>query len=138
MARSWKDRKARAAWARIEALGGHGVWEPDMCVVSLARTAVNDEDLSLFHDFPYVHILDLSHTGIIDAGLIHLAGLMALESFDLSHTSIGDAGLAHLARLETLKGLPSLIPRSVTLLLMRSGGLDRRGDHHGASTKGST
>ena len=39
-----------------------------MCVVSLARTAVTDEDLSLFYDFPYVHILDLSHTGIRDAG----------------------------------------------------------------------
>ncbi len=76
-----------------------------MCVVSLARTAVTDEDLSLFHDFPYVHILDLSHTGIRDAGLAHLAGLMALEGLELSHTSIGDAGLAHLARLETLKGL---------------------------------
>ena len=76
-----------------------------MCVVSLARTAVTDEDLSLFRDFPYVHTLDLSHTGIRDAGLIHLAGLMALEGLELSHTSIGDAGLAHLARLEGLKGL---------------------------------
>jgi hypothetical protein len=105
MARSAKDRRARAAWARIEALGGHGVWEPEMCVVSLARTAVTDEDLSLFHDFPYVHILDLSHTGVGDAGLIHLAGLIALEGLELSHTAIGDAGLAHLARLETLNGL---------------------------------
>jgi hypothetical protein len=105
MARSAKDRRARAAWARIEALGGHGVWESDMCVVFLARTAATDEDLSLFHDFPYVHILDLSHTGIGDAGLIHLAGLMALEGLDLSHTGIGDAGLAHLTRLEALKGL---------------------------------
>ena len=105
MARSARDRKARAAWARIEAIGGHGVWEPDMCVVSLARTAVTDEDLSLFHDFPYVQILDLSHTGISDAGLMHLAGLVALEGFDLSHTRVGDAGLAHLVRLETLKGL---------------------------------
>jgi hypothetical protein len=105
MARSSKDRRARSAWARIEALGGHGVWEPDMCVVSLASTAVTDEDLSLFHDFPYVHILDLSHTGLGNAGLVHLAGLVVLEGLDLSHTGIGDAGLAHLARLEALKGL---------------------------------
>jgi hypothetical protein len=105
MARSAKDLRARAAWARIEALGGHGVWEPDMCVVSLARTAVTDEDLSLFRDFPYVHILDLSHTGIGDAGLAHLADLEALESLGLSHTGIGDAGLAHLAGLEALKDL---------------------------------
>jgi Leucine Rich repeat len=105
MARSAKYRRALAAWARIEALGGHGVWEPDMCVVSLARTAVTDSDLSLFRDFPYVHILDLSHTGIGDAGLAHLAGLVALESLGLSHTGIGDAGLAHLASLEALKHL---------------------------------
>ena len=105
MARSANDRRARAAWARIEALGGHGVWEPDMCVVSLARTAVTDEDLSLFRDFPYVHILDLSHTAIGDAGLIHLDGLMALEGLDLSRTRTGDAGLAHLARLAALQEL---------------------------------
>ena len=105
MVGSMKDRRARAAWARIEALGGQGVWEPDMCVASLARTAVTDEDLSLFHDFPYIHILDLSCTGIGDAGLAHLAGLVALEGLDLSHTGIGDAGLAHLAGLVALEGL---------------------------------
>ncbi len=93
MKRSAKDRRARAAWTRIEALGGHGVWEPDLCVVSLARTAVTDEDLSLFHDFPYVHILDLGHTGIGDAGLAHLARLEALEGLTVIDTKISDAAL---------------------------------------------
>jgi hypothetical protein len=93
MARLAKVRRARAAWARIEALGGHGVWEPDTCVVSLARTEVTDEDLSLFHDFPYVHILDLSHTGIGDAGLAHLAGLEALEGLSVINTKVSDAAL---------------------------------------------
>jgi hypothetical protein len=105
MASSAKERRAQAAWARIEALGGHGVWDGDMCVVSLGRTAVTDEDLSLFRDFPYVQILDLSYTGIGDAGLAHLAGLEVLESLGLSHTGIGDGGLTHLAGLEALKHL---------------------------------
>jgi hypothetical protein len=105
MARSAKDRMAQAAWARIEALGGHGVWEAEIVVVALGRTAVTDEDLSLFRDFPYVQILDLSHTIIGDAGLAHLAGLEALEGLDLSYTGVGDAGLAHLAGLKALEGL---------------------------------
>jgi hypothetical protein len=105
MGRSAKAGRARAAWDRIQALGGHGVWEPDMVVVALGRTAVTDEDLSLFRDFPYAQILDLSHTGIGDAGLAHLAGLDALEGLDLSHTGVGDAGLAYLAGLKSLEGL---------------------------------
>jgi hypothetical protein len=93
-----KVRRARAAWAHIEALGGHGVWEPQMCVVSLARTAVTDEDLSLFHDFPYVRILDMTHTGIADAGLAHLAGLEALEGLTVIDTKISDAALDEFRR----------------------------------------
>ncbi len=49
-----KDRKAHAAWDRIEVLGGIGVWDGSMVVVSLAGTGITDEDLSLFRDFPYV------------------------------------------------------------------------------------
>jgi hypothetical protein len=105
MESSAKADRARAAWDRIQALGGHGVWEPDMVVVALGRTAVTDKDLSLFRDFPYVQILDLSHTGIGDAGLAHLAGLEALLGLDLSHTGVGDAGLAHLAGLKSLEDL---------------------------------
>jgi hypothetical protein len=105
MERLAKADRARAAWDRILALGGHGVWEPDMVVVALGRTAVTDEYLSLFRDFPYVRILDLSHTGIGHAGLVNLAGLEALEGLDLSHTGVGDAGLAHLAGLKALEGL---------------------------------
>ena len=68
MGRSANQRKAQAAWERIEALGGHGVWDGEMCVVCLSNTGVTDEELSLFGDFPYVQILDLSHTGVGDNG----------------------------------------------------------------------
>jgi hypothetical protein len=91
MARSSKDRKAQAAWDRIEALGGDGVWEPEIVIVSLADTAVTDDDLSLFRDFPFVQVLDLSRTGISDRGLAHLAGLETLEDLIIADTKVSAA-----------------------------------------------
>ena len=105
MARLAKVRRERAAWDRIEALGGHGVWEPDICVVSLDRTPVTDEDLSLFRDFPYVQILGLSHTGIGDAGLAHLAGLEALEDLILVDSKISEAALDAFRRAHPSVGI---------------------------------
>jgi hypothetical protein len=88
VAKSVSDRAALAAWKRIEALGGHGVWEADTVIVSLANTAIEDEDLALFHDFPYVQMLDLSHTTIGDASLAHLHVLRSLEHLIVVDTNI--------------------------------------------------
>ena len=79
---------AKDAWARIESLGGHGVWEADMVVVSLKETGIVDDDLSLFSDFPVVHILDLSSNPLTDDALSHLEGLISLESLTLIDTQI--------------------------------------------------
>ena len=87
MARITK-RKAQAAWDCILALGGHGVWEPDMVIISLAETEVTDGDLSLFSDFPFVQVLDLSRTAIGDSGLAQLTGLPALEELIVVDTKI--------------------------------------------------
>lgn len=87
-------RKAEAAWDRIEALGGHGVWNGEMVFVSFAGTKVTDDDLILFHDFPYVQVLDLSGTGIGDGGLAHLAELKALEEFIVVGTKVSGPALA--------------------------------------------
>jgi hypothetical protein len=89
MSLSPSQRKAQAAWDRIEALGGHGVWERELVIVSLADTAITDDDLALFRDFPFVQTLDLSHTTIGDSGLLHLAGLPAsakVTARDLART----------------------------------------------------
>lgn len=88
MARSEKQRKAQAAWDRIEALGGNGIWESDMVVVSFSNAKVTDEDLSLFADFPDVQILDQSQTKISDRGLAHLDGLKALEELIVTDSKI--------------------------------------------------
>jgi len=92
------DEIAQAAWDKIEALGGHGVWEPEMCVVSFDSTGICDRDLSIFSDFPYVDTLDLSNNaGISDECIPYLKSLNNLESLILINTSITDAGLAKLA-----------------------------------------
>jgi hypothetical protein len=79
MAKAPSQRKAQAAWDRLIALGGHGVWDGDMVIVSLADTAVTDGDLEVFRDFPFVQILDLSRTAVTEDGLAHLDGATALK-----------------------------------------------------------
>src|SRR4051812_37997786 len=97
MARS-RQHEARAAWERIAALGGHGVWEPDMVVVSLAGTGVTDDDLRLFDSFPHVQVLDLSETAVGDHGLSHLAKLPALEELIVVDTPISQGSIERFRR----------------------------------------
>jgi hypothetical protein len=94
MNRSDKQEKAEVAWSRIEALGGHGVWESDMVVVSFGKTNVTDKDLAIFRDFPFVQILDLSDTRIGDEGLEQLENLSALEELIVTNTKISEKSLS--------------------------------------------
>jgi hypothetical protein len=94
VAKGPNQKKAQAAWDRIEALGGSGVWESDIVMVSLANTAVTDDDLALFRDFPFVQSLDLSHTKVTGAGLSHLEGASDLEELAILGTKISRAALA--------------------------------------------
>ena len=98
MMESETQRKAEAAWKRIESLGGDGIWDGGMVLVSLSRTAVTDDDLTLFRDFPFVQILALSHTSIGDEGLVHLAQLPALEDLIVIDTRISPDALAAFQR----------------------------------------
>jgi len=93
MARSDQQKKAQAAWDRIEAIGGHGVWESDMVVVSFGKTKVTDGDLALFRDFPFVQVLDLSDTRIGDKGLAELGEMPALEELIVTNTKISAKAL---------------------------------------------
>ncbi len=93
MASASVQRKAEAAWTRIEALGGHGVWDGEMVSVSFAGTKVTDDDLTVFHDFPFVQVLDLSGTDIGDGGLEHLPELKALEEFIVVGTKVSGPAL---------------------------------------------
>ncbi len=88
-----KQNKAQAAWDRIEALGGHGVWESEIVIVSLDKTDVTDEDLALFRDFPFVQMLDLSHTRISGEGLARLGDIPALKTLIVTDTKISEEAL---------------------------------------------
>src|SRR3954466_12860706 len=94
MAKAPSQRKAEAAWDRLMALGGHGVWDGDMVIVSLADTAVTDDDLAAFRDFPFVKVLDISGTGITGPGLAPLDGAAALEELVAIGTKLGRSALA--------------------------------------------
>lgn len=95
---SMRNQKAEAAWEHLMALGGSGVWENNMVVVSLAETAVTDDDLKVFRDFPMVEILDLSRAGISGRGLAHLDGATSLKDLILVGTKIDKSFLAGFRR----------------------------------------
>lgn len=88
------DELAERAWKRIEELGGHGVWEREMMVVSLAKTRIADENLARFGDFPYVNILDLSTTTVTDNCFRHLQELPSLRTLILIDTAITSPAIA--------------------------------------------
>ncbi len=94
MAKASIQRKAQAAWDRLMALGGHGVWDGHLVVVSLADTEVTDDDLAVFRDFPFVQVLDLSRTGVSGAGLTHLGEATALEELIVVDTKLSRPALA--------------------------------------------
>jgi hypothetical protein len=94
MAKAPSQRKAQAAWDRLMALGGHGVWDGHIVVVSLAETAVTDDDLAVFRDFPFVQVLDLSRTAVTGPGIAHLDGATALEELIVVGTKLCKAALA--------------------------------------------
>jgi hypothetical protein len=94
MAKAPSQRKAQAAWDRLMAFGGSGVWDGDNVIVSLADTAVTDDDLAVFRDFPFVQVLDLSRTAVNGAGLAHLTGATALVELIVVGTKLSRPALA--------------------------------------------
>ena len=60
---------------------------------------VSDEERAI------VEMLDLSDSGVTDAGLVHLRQLTGLQRLTLTQTQVGDEGLAHLSQLTGLQRL---------------------------------
>jgi hypothetical protein len=52
-----------------------------------------------------LHALDLSHSQVQDAGLLHLTNLKGLKVLELTSTSIGDNGLVAISHLVNLQSL---------------------------------
>ena len=73
----------------------------------LTNSAICDAELACLNHSAYRpwSILDLSHTGVTDVGMPHLANLKNCENLNLSHTRVTDAGMVHLKGLTMLGGL---------------------------------
>jgi hypothetical protein len=74
----------------------------DVVGVNLSGTKVADPDLvslkDRLKDLPALASLDLSSTGITDAGLVHLRELTGLYKLNVAQTHVTDAGVAALLR----------------------------------------
>ena len=147
----WYSAQQAKGVALVERLGGKVRWtddrrgEGDVVSVSLGGGNVTDERLvelsPWWITFPGLKDLDLSGSGvtdaglaqlrgsglsnlivrdtrITDAGLVHLAGLPNLHSLSLQETSIGDDGLA------AIKSLPGLTTLYLSGTKVSDGGLD--------------
>lgn len=78
----------------------------DLEELYLAATIVDDDSCQLIAGFSKLKKLRLAKNHIRDAGLDAISGLSALEELDLSGDSlITDAGMAHLAKLVALRKL---------------------------------
>jgi hypothetical protein len=70
--------------------------------ISLARTRVVDESLSLLAGRPLLDI-NLAGTGIGDGAMVHLEGMSSLQTLDLWGTMVSNYGLGSLAGLALLR-----------------------------------
>ncbi len=71
--------------------------------LSLARTNVEDEWLSIVAKFTNLTRLQLEKTLISDDGVKNLVGLKHLEALNLYGTQVSDSSLHHIQKLESLK-----------------------------------
>ena len=99
------DDSEQEAIAALEKLGADGWYPANGEIVFFGLTAEEGEAMGLVHLKGLMGNqgrLNLSHTQVTDAGLVHLKGLTKLGQLCLDNTQITDAGLAHLKGLTNL------------------------------------
>lgn len=79
--------------------------EPTLVWLNLSRTGITDAGLATVAAFPDIRRLNLSNTAITDAGLASIARLAHVEYLNLYGTAVTDAGLKHLAGMKSLQKL---------------------------------
>jgi hypothetical protein len=85
--------------AELQKLGAVG---NDLLWLDLSRTGITDAGLAVLAKMPNLEHVDLRGTAVGDQGVRALAGLDKLETLGLYGTGVTDAGL------EPLRGLPAL------------------------------
>ncbi len=78
---------------------------PQLLWLDLSGSGVTDAGLAALARFPNLTRLHLNRTAVTDAGLAHLGALPRLEYLNLYGTRVTDAGLTHLAGLTKLQAL---------------------------------
>jgi hypothetical protein len=77
---------------------------PDLTMLSLTLNSyLREEDCAILGRLTTLELLDLSKTGIGDAGVRHLEGLVHLEQLNLDGTKVTEAVFEILSRLPALK-----------------------------------
>ncbi len=84
---------------KLAAAGTHLIW------LDLSRTGITDAGLKMLAKMPNLERLDLRGTAVGDAGVESLAPLRSLQTLGLYGTAVTDAGLPALQRLPGLKRL---------------------------------
>ena len=88
-----------------EQLAGLAELAPSLVSVDLSATSVTDEGLKALKDASALRMLRLSETGITDASMDNIAGMVALESLNLYGTEVTAEGVMKLVDLPNLKRL---------------------------------
>jgi len=78
---------------------------PNLVILSLAETQVNDDSLAILAKHPKLLYLSLDKTKITDQGLEHVAAIPNLGSLTLWRTAVSDNGCATLAKMSQLRSL---------------------------------
>ncbi|MBR44835.1 MAG: hypothetical protein CME18_10505 [Gemmatimonadetes bacterium] len=92
-----------------ESFPGHVFIEKDtqgeVVRVDLDHTRITDAGMVHLKGMPNLQTLSLSYTDITDLGLTHIKGLNNLQSLNLSNTQITDKGLNNIKGLKNLRRL---------------------------------
>ena len=84
---------------KLEAVGEDLIW------LDLSRTGITDAGLQVLAEMPNLQRLDLRGTAVGDDGVKALGGLIELETLSLYGTGVTDAGLKALQALPSLRRL---------------------------------
>ena len=91
----------REAIAALEAFGSMAIgmdMKDNVAELQISGSGITDAGLVHLKDLIKLSHLNLSDTQITDAGLVHLKGLTKLERLDLKDTKVTDAGVADLQK----------------------------------------
>lgn len=101
------EQEERDAIAALNQLDGIVVFDAGGNVKNVDLTLAEAADVAMLHlkRLPYLRMLILCNTSIMDEDLVHMERLHDLSILDMFNTQIGNAGLLHIGELTNLEWL---------------------------------